>query len=70
MTRHHFDGHAMTVTEIHALLPALSETTIRRHLKAGRCTRAAMLAYDPATAYRNAGKRSAKTIRARGWGFS
>lgn len=40
-----FDGELLTVAEIHLRVPALSEHTIRNHLRAGRTGKAAMLNY-------------------------
>jgi FAD synthase len=63
-----FDGRMLTVPEIRERVPAISETAIRRHLKAGRCTKAAMLGYDVNEAYRRAGKKH--SAKKRGWGFA
>jgi hypothetical protein len=63
-----FDGRMLTVPEIRERVPILSERTIRRHLKAGRCTKAAMLGYDVNEAYRRAGKKH--SAKKRGWGFA
>lgn len=43
--RHDFEGQRLTVAEIRARVPALSEDCIRDHLRAGRCTVDAMLSY-------------------------
>jgi hypothetical protein len=40
-----FDGAERTVAEIRRLVPALSETSIRKHLAAGRNTTAALLCF-------------------------
>lgn len=41
---HEFDGQLLTVREIKALLPCVSETMIRERLAQGVTTRAGMLA--------------------------
>lgn len=43
--RFDFEGQAMTIAEIAAVVPALHGKTIRWHLKHGRGTREAMLCY-------------------------
>jgi len=43
--RFDFEGQAMTIAEIAAVVPALQGKTIRWHLRNGRCTRDAMLCY-------------------------
>lgn len=70
MTHYNFENQSLTVAEIQLLVPILSDRTIRRHLAAGRCTREAMLSYNPKAKYREAGKRSAKSGSSRGWGFA
>lgn len=53
---HLFEGEQMTMAQIRALVPVLGEHSIRGHLAAGRNTRQAMLAVDPAAQRRNAGR--------------
>lgn len=45
--RHEFEGRQLTVAEIRAIVPAISDTAIRAHIRAGRNTRAAMLNHVP-----------------------
>jgi len=59
-----FDGQPMTIAQIHARVPALSTTTIRRRLREGRCTAQTMLAFDTRCALRRAGKKTAKRRQA------
>lgn len=40
----------LTIAEIHAIVPAIAPTTIRKHLAAGRTTRQAMLTFAPSRA--------------------
>lgn len=44
--RYDFEGERLTSGEINARVPALSITTIRKHLAAGRNTTSAMLTWD------------------------
>ena len=52
-----FEGQLRSISEIHALVPALTASTIRKHLQAGRTTRQAMLTFDPIAARRRGGRR-------------
>jgi hypothetical protein len=70
ITHHLFDGESLTVAEIHRIIPRISESAIRRHLRAGRCTREAMMSFDPHEATRLGGKKTAKSQRGRGWGYA
>lgn len=46
--RYAFEGKQRSMREIHALVPVLSTTTIRKRLGEGLTTRVEMLAVDPA----------------------
>lgn len=70
MNTYTFDGQLMTLAEIRQRVPVISEATIRDHLRAGRNTKQAMLSFSQTEALRQAGKKSAKTNRSRGWGFA
>lgn len=70
MNLYTFDGHPMTLAEIRQRVPVISEATIRDHLRAGRNTRQAMLSYSQVEAFRQAGKKSARVGRSRGWSFA
>lgn len=59
-----FEGERLTVAEIHQRVPAISDTTIRRHLSEVRCTKQAMLNFDVRARCRAGGKTAA---RMRGW---
>jgi hypothetical protein len=52
-----FEGQQRTVTEIQALVPAISRAAIVAHIKAGRTTRHQMLNFDPRAAMRAGGRR-------------
>ena len=43
---HLFDGEQLTVREIAQRVPAMSLDAVRKHLRAGRNTRQAVLAFD------------------------
>jgi hypothetical protein len=45
--RYTFEGQQLTVAEIRAIVPAISDSSIRDHIRAGRNTRAAMLNHVP-----------------------
>lgn len=70
MNLYTFDGQPMTLAEIRQRVPVISEATIRDHLRAGRNTKQAMLGFSQTEALRQAGKKSARTNRSRGWGFA
>lgn len=59
--RYEFEGQMLTVVEIHAIVPAISEPAIVQHLKAGRVTRQQMLTFNPRAAM-SAGGRRGKAI--------
>jgi hypothetical protein len=42
-----FEGEQLSAAEIQRRVPAISETSVRQHLAAGRNTREAMLTYRP-----------------------
>lgn len=48
-----FEGEMRTLTEIRAMVPALSSFSIRKRLSDGLNTRVAMLSYDARAAMRN-----------------
>jgi hypothetical protein len=58
--RYRFEGQDLTVSEIRKVVPALSDSTIRKHLAEGRDTRHAMLTYNPLAASRAGGLRGRK----------
>lgn len=62
-----FEGEQLTVAQIRQRVPALSADTIRNHLAAGRNTRQAMLAFDPAAALRLGGRRGRAASPMRGF---
>lgn len=55
--RYEFEGRSLTVAEIHAIVPAISEPALVQHIKAGRTTRQQMLQFDPRAAMRAGGRR-------------
>ena len=57
-----FEGEQRTVAEINRMVPRLSDATIRKHIKAGRCTVMAMMSFDP-RAVSNAAIRRAYVAR-------
>lgn len=59
-TRYNFEGEQLTVTEIRQRVPALADTTIRRHLAAGRNTRQAMLTFDSSKGIATSGRKAAR----------
>jgi hypothetical protein len=61
-----FEGEQLTVAEIRTRVPALSDSSIRKHLAAGRNTRAAMLNFDPRSAVRANGRKAAARAIATG----
>jgi hypothetical protein len=65
--RFEFEGEQLTLREIRARVPALSESNVRTLLRKGMRTRAAMLAYDPATWRREAGIRGRAAAEAGGF---
>lgn len=67
VARYEFDGEQLTVAEIRERVPALSASSIRSHLAAGRNTRTAMLSFNPSTARAAAGRRAR---RGRNWNES
>lgn len=60
-----FEGQLLTVAQIQRLVPALSASTVRLHLRAGRTSREAMLAFDPSSARARGGRSSAAVVKAR-----
>lgn len=58
--RHDFEGEQLTVAEIMQRVPALADSTIRRHLAAGRNTRVAMLSFDQSRTNSANGRKAAK----------
>lgn len=60
------DGEQLTVAEIRQRVPALSDSTVRAHLAAGRNTTAAILAFDPKRAQRAGGRVAANRAKAGG----
>jgi hypothetical protein len=45
--RYDFEGEQLTAAEVQRRVPALSESAVREHLRAGRNTREAMLTHRP-----------------------
>ena len=60
-----FEGKRLTVAQIQSLVPALSASTVRMHLRAGRTSRQAMLAFDPACARARGGRNAAAVAKSR-----
>jgi len=52
-----FEGEMRTVKEIQAIVPCMCDGTIRRHLRAGRNTRQALLAFDVGAAKSRNGRK-------------
>lgn len=67
MKTYQFEGEYLTVRQIAERVPALSESTIRKHLAAGRNTRQAMLSVPSASSAngRKAAARNNPQARAR-----
>jgi hypothetical protein len=63
---YHFDGERLTVSEIAARVPALSESTVRALLRKGKTTTGEMLAYDTNAAKRRGGTRGRYALEAAG----
>jgi DNA-binding response OmpR family regulator len=61
--RHIFDGQSLTMSEIRQRVPVLSAPSIRRHLREGRNTSEAMLAYDGRKAISQAVRRRRSQAR-------
>lgn len=59
-----FEGEMRTVSEVSALVPAISQTRIREHLRAGRTSRVEMLSYNVSVA-RSVGGRKGRMLG--GW---
>lgn len=57
-----FDGRLMSKSEIARAL-GMDESTVRKHLKAGRYTRKEIMAYEPKRAQRAGGRRGATAAR-------
>lgn len=57
-----FEGRRMTVSEIHAIVPAISRTAIVEHIKAGRTTRQQMLTFNPRAAMSAGGRRGRAAV--------
>lgn len=64
--RHLFEGEHLTVAEIAARVPALSESGVRALLRKGKTSVAAMLAYDTNAAKSRAGTRGRHAAEAAG----
>jgi hypothetical protein len=58
--RFEFQGQMLTIREIHERVPAISDTAIRNHLKAERCTTVAMLQHNYRGAQLAGAKRGAR----------
>jgi len=67
MKRFLFEGREATIAEIRAIVPCLTDSTVRAHLRAGRNTKQAMLTFDFNAARRRGGQKGRKTVRAQGW---
>jgi hypothetical protein len=61
--RYDFEGSLKTMAEIRKLVPALAETSIRRHLSAGRNTRRLMLSRDSVALRSASAKRNSAPLR-------
>jgi hypothetical protein len=61
-----FEGQQLTVRQIREIVPAFSDCQVRRHLQAGRNTRAAMLNHSPTEAIRRAGRKGKKAAERAG----
>lgn len=64
--RFDFEGELLTVAAIRQRVPAISDSTIRAHLVAGRNTTAAMLTFNPRSAQRAGGRVAANRAKAEG----
>lgn len=63
--RYEFEGELLTVSEIAERVPVLSRRAIRKHVQAGRNTRMAMLAFNPAVKRSAGGRRAARNRASR-----
>ena len=61
--RYEFEGEMLTMPEIERLVPALSRTSIRKHLAAGRDTRRLMLSRDSVALRSASGKRNGAILK-------
>jgi hypothetical protein len=61
--RYLFEGHMQTMAEIRLLVPALADTSIRRHLAAGRDTRRSMLSRDSKALRSTSAKKNSAPLR-------
>lgn len=61
--RYTFEGQMQTMAEICRLVPALGETSIRRHLAAGRDTRRSMLSRDSQALRSTSAKKNCAPLR-------
>ena len=53
----------LTVAQIHAIVPAISHSCIRNHLKNGRNTRSAMLNFSAAAVAAHGGRIAARRVK-------
>lgn len=60
---YHFDGANRTLKEIQAIVPLIKDyDTLRRHLDAGRNTKAAVIVYNPAVRRASASARMSNQL--------
>ena len=58
-----FEGQMLTIAQIHAIVPAISHSCIRNHLKNGRNTRHAMLNFSVAAVSARGGRIAARRVK-------
>jgi hypothetical protein len=62
-----FEGQQLTVRQICEIVPAFSDCQVRKHLKAGRNTRDAMLNWSPIEAARRGGRKGKQAAERAGF---